>query len=176
MIVIGIDPGLSGAIALLDHRGHYVAVEDMPLMQRGTAKASVKNQVNVAALAELLREFARDHDRNEITVLIERATPMPAVKPTPGRGKGYRILQGAASLFSLGHSAGAVEATAVALGFRHQLVSAGEWKRALKLGREKEQARAAAIRLFPQAPLGHKRDHNRAEALLIACYGHTQLS
>ncbi|MGH8034784.1 MAG: hypothetical protein ACREO9_06125, partial [Lysobacterales bacterium] len=78
MIIIGIDPGLTGAIGVLGHRGQLVSCADMPVMARGNS-AVVKNQVNMSALAEILRQASAEHDRNEVHVFIERVQPMPAV-------------------------------------------------------------------------------------------------
>ena len=56
MIVIGIDPGLTGAIAKIGHHGEYWAVLDMPVMQRGGDQAKVMNQVNQPAMADIMRD------------------------------------------------------------------------------------------------------------------------
>ena len=71
-------------------------------------------------------------------------------------------------------TAGQLEGVVQCLNLPHTLVSPADWKKALKLTSSKEQARAAAIRRWPDAAplLKRVRDHNRAEALLIARYGH----
>lgn len=175
MIIIGIDPGLTGAMALLTAAGLQDCL-DIPVMQRGTGAGSVKNQVNAAALDEILRSWSADHDKNEIMVMIENQRPMPAVRETPGQGKGFRITQGSASIFSLGLTAGMIEGVVVARGLRHELVEPAEWKKALKLSAKgadkKAVARAMATRLYPNAPLHRVKDHNRAEAILIAHHGY----
>ena len=158
MITIGIDPGLSGAIACLGHRGELLQVEDMPTMARGAGGAFVKRQVNATALAEILRTLANGYDRNEIQVLLEAVTALGG--------------QGVASTFSFGLTAGIIEGVVAARGYRHELVRPQDWKRAFNLGPSKDQARAKAIRMYPSASLHRVKDHNRAEALLIARYGH----
>lgn len=155
MVVIGIDPGLTGAIAMIDHTG-LKAIEDMPVMERG-AGAFCKNQVNAAALGTLLRGWTRDTDKNEIYVVIELARAMPG--------------QGVVSILSIGLTAGLIEGTVVTMGFRHELAPASTWKKAMKLTSNKEECRAAAQRMYPSAELSRVKDHNRAEALLLARYG-----
>ena len=172
MIVIGIDPGLTGAIAKIGHRGEYFAVLDIPIMQRGGDQAKVMNQVNQPAMANILRDMMVAHDMNEIMVVTEKVASMPAVVRTPGKGEGFKIAQGGASIFSFGHTAGCIETVVAVLGFRMELVRPSEWKKAMNLKGDKEQVRAEAIRAFPTAPLGRLKDHNRAEALMLARYGY----
>ena len=171
MIVLGIDPGLTGAMALMSGRG-LVSVTDMPTMMRGAGTGSVKNQIDCYALYTTMRELLAPYDRQEIMVVIEKVQSMPAVVQTPGKGKGFKITQGGASIFSFGHTAGCIETVVAVLGFRMELVRPSDWKKAMKLNKDKEQTRAEAIRAFPTAPLGRLKDHNRAEALMLARYGY----
>ncbi len=167
MLVIGIDPGLTGALAAVDHRG-LQAVQDMPTMQRALAAGAVKNQVNAAAVASLLKEWIRDHDKNEVLVVLEHQAPfrIPGQKP-----------QGSSSVFSLGHTAGILEGVVVALGLPHREVTPATWKKALGLPGGKANkgvVRTRAQRLYPEAPLTRVMDHNRAEAIMIARYGYEE--
>lgn len=157
MIVIGIDPGLTGGISMLGHRGQYHHCVDMPVMQRMSKSASVKNQVNGGALTELLRDWMQPHDKNEVVIVIETPIAFPG--------------QNASTTASAFLTSGIIEGVVMARGYTHYLVSPSEWKKALKLSKDKEICRAAAIRLFPEASLARKKDHNRAESLLIAHYG-----
>jgi crossover junction endodeoxyribonuclease RuvC len=171
MIVLGIDPGLTGAIAIIGHRAELLhPVADMPVMQRGAGNASVKHQVNAAALAELLHDWLAGFDMNEIRIFIEEAQSMPAVRR--GRGGAIKIVQGGASIFSVGLTAGIIEGVVAARRYPHELVRPNVWKKAMKLTATKEQSRAFASRLYPEASLHRMKDHNRAEALLLAKYGH----
>lgn len=179
MIVIGIDPGVTGALALLTPQG-VQTIADLPVMVRvqtrvkgknGQMRDKITNQVNAAALSELLREWTAGADRNEIHVFIEKCQAMP------GKLKGSDKAQSSAGTFSLGLSAGIVEGVVAARGLPHTLVHPATWKAVLKLnGKKKEEVRALAIRLFPSADLHRVKDHNRAEALLIAKYGLEQLA
>lgn len=162
MVIIGVDPGLTGALAMLDHRGVYCTVADLPVMVRQGAKAYVKNQVNAAALEELLQSMTEGRDRNEVHVFIE--TPIAFPKQHVGS---------TAAAFL---TAGLIEGVVAGRHYPHTLVAPKDWKRALGLSDSKEQARAKAIRLFPAAPLHLVKYHNRAEALLIAKYGHERLN
>lgn len=161
MIIIAVDPGLTGALCRIDHDGKLFALEDMPVMLRGTA-TKIKNQVNCSALADMLRSWIAGRDKNEIMVYIERVAAMPG--------------QGVSSMFSLGHTSGAIEGVVSALGLAHKLIPAATWKKAMKVGKDKDQGRAVAQRLFPSAELHLKKHHNRGESLLLAVYGQTQES
>ena len=157
MIIIGVDPGLTGALGLLGHDAQYLAVADMPTMKRLGPKAAVKNQVNGAALEELLRTWLTDYDKNEIAVFIETPIAFP----------GQHVATIAAAFLT----AGIIEGVVSAKHYPHQLVRPADWKKALNLSSDKDQARARAIRFYPEAPLALAKHHNRAEALLIARYG-----
>ena len=167
MIIIGIDPGVSGALAMMGREG-LASVEDMPARVKGKGKGSVRQQVNGAGLAELLRTWTSGHDRNEFFIYLELAQAMPARSPT---GK---VIQGGSTTFSIGHSAGVIEGVIETLRIPYEVIGAARWKNHFEIGSEKEVARATAIRLFPTAAeqLARKKDHNRAEAMLIARYGY----
>jgi crossover junction endodeoxyribonuclease RuvC len=169
---IGIDLGLTGAIALIDHNG-LQELHDMPVMLK--SGGTVKSQVNAAALAELLRKLISGHDKHEHIVLLEGVRAMPS--------------QGSASTFSLGHTAGIVEGVVCTLDLPHQMIAPAQWKKHYGIRAEptpkgdsaararakegaKEAARTLAQRYYPHAPLARKKDHNRAETILIARYGY----
>lgn len=163
MRIVGIDPGLSGALALIDEQYRFIACEDIPTMARGKTK---KRKVNVPELARIIREWEPSLG---VLELVTGAIGKPGrICPHCGMRKNV----GAASGFNFGHTAGAIEATIAALGFPYVLMSPQVWKRkAGLLGTDKEASRAKAIELWPGAPLSRKKDHARAEALLIARFG-----
>lgn len=148
MNAIGIDPGITGAIAWIDRDG--VQIFDMPIMGAGK---TVNAPELIAVLRRARERLALPH------VFIERAHAMPK--------------QGVASAFNYGRTFGLIEASVFALQLPHTFVSSAAWKRAAGLGREKDEARALAIRLRPDAAplLRRVKDHGRAEALLIAMHG-----
>lgn len=160
MVVIGIDPGLTGAVARLDREG--VTVVDIPCIQRGAGTATVKNQVNASALQAEIKALVQGCDRQEVLVMIELTQAMPK--------------QGVATMYSMGHTAGMIEGVVAAMGLPHRLVPAAQWKKAMKIAggkksEKKEPARALAQRLYPAAELHLVKHHNRAEAILLARYG-----
>ena len=166
MQIIGVDPGLTGALALLNHNG-LQAVHDIPTMIKGNGEGAVKNQVDPGALDDLLRAWIEGKDKNEVMVMIESQGPV--------RLPGNKIL-GGASAFSLAYTAGVIEGVVTALRLPRELVTPSVWKKALGLtakGPDKKAlARAMAQRYYPEADFHLIKSHNRAEAVLIARYGH----
>lgn len=160
-MVYGIDPGLSGAIALMVN-GELREIEDIPTRQEGTGK--VKRRVDAAGLAAIVRDWRARFGVDSEQAVIERVASMPS--------------QGVASVFSLGHTAGAVEATMLALGCPVAFVAPATWKRALGCTADKASSQARASLLFPsQAGLWARvKDHNRAEAVMLAHYGSVRLA
>ncbi len=150
-MIIGIDPGVTGAVAVVSPTGELIAVVDIPVMAKGKGKSKVKNQVNAAELAEIVRRVG------PTAAFVERVSSMPG--------------QGVASMFSMGDTFGCIRGVLAAIGVPVHIVTPQKWKKHYSLGADKEIARAKAIELYPQAPLSRKRDQNRAEALLIARYG-----
>lgn len=156
MLVYGIDPGLTGALAVLIN-GRLIDVADLPVREEGGG--TVKRRLDAAVLAAMVREVRRQHGVDSELAVIERVGAMPK--------------QGVASVFSLGHTAGVVEATMLAIGVPVEFVSPAVWKRSMELGRDKSDARAKASLCYPeQAGFWRlKSQHNRAEAALLARYG-----
>lgn len=153
-VTIGIDPGLSGAVAFLPHtEGFLPWVEDMPVI--GHSKTGfVKRAVDVLALARMLEVFGI---AGQGRVFLERVNAFPG--------------QGVGSMFSLGMSFWGVAGVVAALGMELHLVEPKDWKGHFRLSKDKELARALASRYYPSVDLGRKKDHGKAEALLIARYG-----
>ena len=145
-IYIGIDPGVSGAIAILAPDG--VTFHDMPILE-----VKKKQTLDYAGLA-CLRPYS-----SSAFVAVELVGAMPG--------------QGVSSMFKFGQCYGAVLATLATLELPYELVTPPVWKRAYRLiGCEKDESRAAALRLFPQCAndLRLKKHHGRADALLLAEY------
>lgn len=145
---IGVDPGLSGAIAIL-HAGGY-DVYDIPTMSKGSG--TVKSEINAKGMADILRK----HVNSPPTAMLERVNAMPG--------------QGVASVFSLGDSFGVCRAVLACQHIPTLYIMPFTWKKHYKLTNDKEEARALAIKLFPNAELHLKKHIDRAEALLIANY------
>lgn len=153
-LTFGIDPGLSGAIAVLAD-GQFCDVFDMPTVGRGAAARQV---VNAASLAAAIREHLAAHPGAAVLAVLEDVHAMPG--------------QGVSSMFRFGQSLGAVEGVLAALRVPLCRVQPQTWKKHARLiGSEKDAARGKASELFPAAPLGRVRDQGRADALLMARWG-----
>ena len=153
MRVLGVDPGISGGLAVVEIADGIapalVECIDIPVVGTGA-----KERVDVAAI----RNFIDRH--KPIRALIERAQAMPK--------------QGSSSGFKYGRAVGAIEATIALSGIPVTIVEPSVWKRFWKLpGKDKESSRQQALQLFPvaHAALARKKDHGRAEASLIALFG-----
>ena len=146
--LIGVDPGLSGALVVLDNN-EPVEWELMPVMKVGT-----QNRVNGAAVYAFIAASRCEH------VYIESVHAMPK--------------QGVSSTFNFGHAAGVVEGVVAAMSLPYTLVTPQYWKKhAGLIGTEKDAARARAIQLWPKWKEIHKKIKGQAyaDAALIARYG-----
>jgi len=149
-MIIGIDPGISGALALLDDDGQLVDVKDMPIMA-GTGK---RQQINGAELSKML--ISMSHDVSG--AYLEHVSAMPK--------------QGVSSMFSFGMSYGIVLGILAALQIPVLLVTPRAWKKRAGLEKkEKDACRTLMQQLYPAAPLGRKKDIGRADAIAIARFG-----
>jgi crossover junction endodeoxyribonuclease RuvC len=144
--VIGIDPGLTGAIAVLSETGELISVEDMPTFDIGG-----KNKINVHALGASLSKYSHD-----ARAVVELVGAMPG--------------QGVSSMFSFGFAAGAVHGAIGALGIPLETVTPQKWKKHFRLPKDKDAARQLAVRKWPHGPFSRKKDAGRAEAALIALW------
>lgn len=152
MSIAGIDPGASGAIALLDHR---VRVFDMPT-RIVTISGKQRKRVDLLGLAQLVDML----ERTVTLCVLEDVGPMPHDGPVQA--------------FNFGWAACAPHAMAVTAGWRLELVRPAVWKTQMGLqGQGKEASRAMATKLFPDfAHLWPLKKHDgRAEAVLLAFYG-----
>jgi len=153
MYKIGIDPGITGALAILDENNELGDMADMPVMQLGSGN---KQQVNGAHLARVLASW---HTPGEIiTAYLEAVSAMPK--------------QGVTSVFNFGMGYGVIQGVLAAMQIPYVLVRPGEWKkRAGLVGKKKDAARTMAQQLYPAAELDRKKDIGRADAILIARFG-----
>jgi crossover junction endodeoxyribonuclease RuvC len=149
---IGIDPGLSGALAVLTADGALEGLYDVPTLTLRTSRGS-RQEYDVPGLVAFLAPYRGPQTH----VVIEEAQAMPG--------------QGTRSMFTIGLGMGIWLGVLAALQLPYSRVRPQIWKRALDLGRDKEQARLRAMQLYPGADLRRKKDHGRAEALLLARYG-----
>ena len=149
--IIGIDPGISGAVAILQSRQQPFVIE---WMRMPTIKIGKASRVDSAALREFLANYDVGH------AYLEHVHSMPG--------------NGAAAMFSFGHACGAVEGLLAALHIPYTLVSPQAWKkRAGLIGTDKDAARSRAIQLWPTWRELAKKGEGQAfaDAALIARYG-----
>jgi crossover junction endodeoxyribonuclease RuvC len=149
MIVLGIDPGATGAIAVFQN-GIFMTVRDMP-----TVTDHGKARVDAAALARLIADLPG----SPVIAFLERAGARPG--------------QGVTSMFNYGMAYGIVLGVLGAAMIPVTLVTPLMWKNAYRVPRDKDGARSRASQLIPTAAAHWPRasDHGRAEAALIGLFG-----
>ena len=168
MIFLGIDPGITGALAAATPSGKLEWVMDMPVRDAGK-KGRKAQEIDGAELARLLRPHLPDIAE----AWIEEVHAMPHFSRLPSsKAKGH----GVQTAFGLGDSRGVIRGVCEALGIPVQRIYPVTWKKRYGLtGEAKDASRAAAIRLYPGCEvLSRRKDHGRAEAILIARYGAEQ--
>jgi crossover junction endodeoxyribonuclease RuvC len=158
MHVLGIDPGATGALAMIDTDLGALVVIDMPSAVVRTSKTTQRRQVSESWLAAALATLDPD------TAWIERVHALPK--------------QGVTSSFNFGLSYGIARGVLAALAIPVTLVTPQEWKRHFRLGPDKNEARLIASRMFPANARDFTRvkDDGRAEAALLALFGSQQAS
>ena len=152
MRIIGIDPGLSGGIAVLDDLKIF-DVFDMPIMSEGKKN---KNQLNSAHLVNIIKKHIIPEDTY---VIVEQVSAMPG--------------QGVTSMFNFGQSFGILKGICSAMQLPMYFVRPAKWKKYFNLiNSEKDASRTKAIEIFPyfSSNLSKKKDSNKADAILIASY------
>ena len=151
MKVIGIDPGLSGGIAILQEK-RVLGLFDMPVMSEGKKN---KRQLNSAQLVNILKENIETKD--EIAVVVEQVNAMPG--------------QGVTSMFNFGQTFGAIKGVCAALKLPIFFVRPSKWKKHFELiNSSKDSSRTKAIEMYPKLSnqLAKKKDVNKSDAILIA--------
>ena len=154
MLIIGIDPGISGSICFFKD-GKILEVLEMPTMTEGKKN---KRQVNGAQIYnEILKRV--EGDKNEIRVIIEQVSAMPG--------------QGVTSMFNFGQSYGILKGICSAMQLPMFFVRPAKWKKYFNLiNSQKDASRTRAIEIFPyfSSQLSKKKDSNKADAILIASF------
>ena len=154
MLLISIDPGISGSICFFED-GKILDVIEMPVMTEGKKN---KKQVNGAQIYnEFLKRINKKDD--EIRVVIEQVSAMPG--------------QGVTSMFNFGQSYGILKGICSAMQLPVFFVRPAKWKKYFNLiNSQKDASRARAIEIFPyfSSQLSKKKDSNKADAILIASF------
>ena len=151
MKIIGIDPGLSGAIAVM-HDKKVINIYDMPVMAEGKKN---KRQLNSSQLVNIIKDNINEDE--ETIVVVEQVNAMPG--------------QGVTSMFNFGQTFGAIKGVCAALKLPIFFVRPSKWKKHFELiNSSKDASRTKVIEMYPtlSGQLAKKRDVNKSDAILIA--------
>ena len=155
MIIIGIDPGLSGSICFFED-GKILDVVEMPTMIEGKKN---KKQVNGSQIYNEILKRTSNLDKSDIKVVIEQVSAMPG--------------QGVTSMFNFGQSYGILKGICSAMQLPVYFVRPAKWKKYFNLiNSEKDASRTRAIEIFPyfSSQLSKKKDSNKDDAILISSF------
>ena len=155
MLIIGIDPGISGSICFFQE-GKILDVIEMPTMTDGKKN---KKQVNGSQIYNEILQRINKADKDNIRVIIEQVSAMPG--------------QGVTSMFNFGQSFGILKGICSAMQLPMYFVRPAKWKKYFGLiNSEKDASRTRAIEIFPyfSPELSKKKDSNKADAILIASF------
>ena len=155
MLIIGIDPGISGSICFFED-GKILDVLEMPTMADGKKN---KKQVNGAQIYNEISIKIRGIEKQNLRVIIEQVSAMPG--------------QGVTSMFNFGQSFGILKGICSAMQLPMYFVRPAKWKKYFGLIKsEKDASRTKAIEMFPyfSSQLSKKKDSNKADAILIASF------
>jgi len=155
MLIIGIDPGISGSICFFED-GKILDVLEMPTMTDGKKN---KKQVNGAQIYNEISSKIMGIEKQNLRVIIEQVSAMPG--------------QGVTSMFNFGQSFGILKGICSAMQLPMYFVRPAKWKKYFNLiNAEKDASRARAIEIFPyfSSQLSKKKDSNKADAILIASF------
>tara|TARA_A100001011_G_scaffold148434_1_gene156522 strand:- start:2099 stop:2593 length:495 start_codon:yes stop_codon:yes gene_type:complete len=155
MLIIGIDPGISGSICFFED-GKILEVIEMPTMTDGKKN---KKQVNGAQIYNEVLRRINNNLRQNIRVVIEQVSAMPG--------------QGVTSMFNFGQSFGILKGICSAMQLPMFFVRPAKWKKYFGLiNSEKDASRTRVIEMFPyfSSNLSKKKDSNKADAILIATF------
>ncbi len=155
MLIIGIDPGISGSICFFKD-GKILDVIEMPTMTEGKKN---KKQVNGSQIYNEILKRINKFEKNDIRVIVEQVSAMPG--------------QGVTSMFNFGQSFGILKGICSAMQLPIFFVRPAKWKKYFNLiNSEKDASRTRAIEIFPHfsSQLSKKKDANKADAILIASF------
>jgi len=157
MLIIGIDPGISGSICFFED-GKILDVIEMPTMNEGKKN---KRQVNGAQIYNEITDRINKLQKQDVRVVVEQVSAMPG--------------QGVTSMFNFGQSFGIIKGICSAMQLPLYFVRPTKWKKYFNLIKsEKDASRTRAIEIFPyfSSQLSKKKDSNKADAILIASFYH----
>tara|TARA_B100001029_G_scaffold28780_1_gene21081 strand:- start:166 stop:663 length:498 start_codon:yes stop_codon:yes gene_type:complete len=155
MLIIGIDPGISGAICFFED-GQVKEIIDMPVMADGKKN---KRQINGPQVYNEILKRINKFQKKDIIVVIEQVSAMPG--------------QGVTSMFNFGQSFGVLKGICSAMQLSMFFIRPAKWKKYFGLIKtEKDASRTKVIEIFPyiSSQLSRKKDSNKADAVLIASF------
>tara|TARA_B100000749_G_C18231307_1_gene384352 strand:- start:42 stop:536 length:495 start_codon:yes stop_codon:yes gene_type:complete len=155
MLIIGIDPGISGAICFFKN-GEVKEILDIPNMADGKKN---KRQINGPQIYNEISKRIINIPKKEVVVVIEQVSAMPG--------------QGVTSMFNFGQSFGVLKGICSAMQLSMHFVRPAKWKKYFNLIKtEKDASRTKVIEIFPyiSSQLSRKKDSNKADAILIASF------
>ena len=155
MLIIGIDPGISGSICFFED-GKIIDVIEMPTMTDGKKN---KRQVNGSQIYNEILKKINKIEKQNIRVIIEQVSAMPG--------------QGVTSMFNFGQSFGVLKGIFSAMQIPMDFVSPVKWKKFFNLiNTNKDASRTKAIEIYPyfSSKLSKKKDANKADAILISSF------
>ena len=155
MLIIGIDPGISGAICFFED-GQVKEIIDMPVMADGKKN---KRQINGPQTYNEILKRINKFQKKDIIVVIEQVSAMPG--------------QGVTSMFNFGQSFGVLKGICSAMQLSMFFIRPAKWKKYFGLIKtEKDASRTKVIEIFPyiSSELSRKKDSNKADAVLIASF------
>ena len=153
MRIFGIDPGLSGALAILEDK-NVIEIIDLPVMAEGKKN---KRQLNSAQLSQYMAQ--KINNINDTAVVVEQVNAMPG--------------QGVTSMFNFGQTFGAIKGISATLKIPIFFIRPSKWKKHFDLIKtSKDASRTKAIEMYPSLAdqLSKKKDVNKSDAILIARY------
>ena len=157
MLIIGIDPGISGSVCFLED-GKILDVIEMPTMAEGKKN---KRQVNGSQIYNEISKKIHKIDKQQVRVVIEQVSAMPG--------------QGVTSMFNFGQSFGILKGICSGMQLSMYFVRPAKWKKYFSLiNSEKDASRTKAIEMFPyfSSQLSKKKNSKKADAILIASFYH----
>lgn len=155
MLIIGIDPGISGAICFFEN-GEIKDIIEMPNMADGKKN---KRQINGPQIFNEISVRIKGIPKKDVLVVMEQVSAMPG--------------QGVTSMFNFGQSFGVIKGVCSAMQLSMYFVRPMKWKKYYSLIKcEKDASRTKVIEIFPyiSSKLSRKKDSNKADAILIASY------
>ena len=155
MLIIGIDPGIAGAICFFEN-GKVLDVVDMPTMAEGKKN---KRQVNGRQIFNEISSRIQNYSSKDVRVVVEQVSAMPG--------------QGVTSMFNFGQSYGVIKGICAAMQLPIFFVRPIKWKKHFELiNCQKDASRTKVIEIFPNISsiLSKKKDANKADAILIASF------